>query len=68
MASNEEYEASAKLVRELGSYCVKYGLTRADLEPVVHAKLMKEQKEYEERMSNRDMTPRISREGFAKNV
>lgn len=68
MADFEEYEASAKLVRELGSYCAKYGLTRADLEPVVHAKLMKEQKEYEERMSNRDMTPRISREGFAKNV
>ena len=68
MASFEEYEASAKLVRELGSYCAKYGLTRADLEPVVHAKLMKEQKEYEERMSNRDMTPRISRERFAKNV
>lgn len=68
MANFEEYEASAKLVRELGSYCVKYGLTRADLEPVVHAKLMKEQKEYEERMSNRDMTPRISREWFAKNV
>lgn len=68
MANFEEYEASAKLVRELGSYCAKYGLTRADLEPVVHAKLMKEQKEYEERMSNRDMTPRISREGFAKNV
>lgn len=68
MANFEEDEASAKLVRELGSYCVKYGLTRADLEPVVHAKLMKEQKEYEERMSNRDMTPRISREGFAKNV
>lgn len=68
MANFEEYEASAKLVRELGSYCAKYGLTRADLEPVVHAKLMKEQKEYEERMSNRDMTPRISRERFAKNV
>lgn len=68
MANFEEYEASAKLVRELGSYCVKYELTRADLEPVVHAKLMKEQKECEERMSNRDMTPRISREGFAKNV
>lgn len=68
MANFEEYEASAKLVRELGSYCVKYGLTRADLEPVVHAKLMKEQEEYEERMSNRDMIPRISREGFAKNV
>lgn len=68
MANFEEYEASAKLVRELGSYCVKYGLTRADLEPVVHAKLMKEQKEHEERMSNRDMTPRILREGFVKNV
>lgn len=68
MTNFEEYEASAKLVRELGSYCAKYGLTRADLEPVVHAKLMKEQEEYEERMSNRDMTPRISREGFAKNV
>lgn len=68
MASFEEYEASAKLVRELGSYCVKYGLTMADLEPVVHAKLMKEQKEYEERMSNRDMTPRISREGLSQNV
>lgn len=68
MANFEEYEASAKLVRELGSYCVKYGLTRADLELVVHAKLMKEQKEWEEKMENRDRTPRISREGFAKNV
>lgn len=68
MANFEEYEASAKLVRELGSYCAKYGLTKADLEPVVHAKLMKEQKEYEERMSNRDMTPRISRKGFSKDV
>ena len=68
MANFEEYEASAKLVRELGSYCVKYELTRADLEPVVHAKLMKEQKEWEEKMENRDRTPRISREGFAKNV
>lgn len=68
MANFEEYEASAKLVRELGSYCAKYGLTRADLEPVVHAKLMKEQKEYEERMSNRDMTPRISRKGFSQDV
>ena len=68
MASNEEYETSAKLVRELGSYCVKYGLTRADLEPVVHAKLMKEQKEWEEKMANRDRTPRISREGMSQNV
>lgn len=68
MANFEEYEASAKLVRELGNYCAKYGLTRADLEPVVHAKLMKEQKEWEEKMENRDRTPRISREGFAKNV
>ena len=68
MAAFEEYEASAKLVSELGSYCVKYGLTKADLEPVVHAKLMKEQKEWEEKMANRDRTPRISREGLAQNV
>ena len=52
MVNFEEYEASAKLVRELGNYCAKYGLTKADLEPVVHAKLMKEQKEWEEKMAN----------------
>ena len=68
MANFEEYEASAKLVRELGSYCVKYGLTRADLEPVVHDKLMKEQKEWEEKMANRDRTPRTTREGLVRNV
>ena len=68
MANFEEYEASAKLVRELGSYCVKYGLTRADLEPVVHAKLMKEQKEWEEKIANRDRTPRATREGLVQNV
>lgn len=68
MVNFEEYETSAKLVRELGSYGAKYGLTRADLEPVVHAKLMKEQKEWEEKMANRDRTPRISREGLSQDV
>lgn len=68
MANFEEYEASAKLVRELGSYCAKYGITKADLEPVVHAKLMKEQKEWEEKMANRDRTHRDSREGSSQDV
>ena len=68
MANFEEYEASAKLVRELGSYCVKYGLTRADLEPVVHAKLIKKEKEWEEKIANRDRTPRATREGLVQNV
>lgn len=68
MVNFEEYEASAKLVRELGNYCAKYGLTKADLEPVVHAKLMKEQKEWEEKMANRDRTPRASREGSSQDV
>lgn len=68
MANFEEYEASAKLVRELGNYCAKYGLTKADLEPVVHAKLMKEQKEWEEKMANRDRTSRASREGLSQDV
>lgn len=68
MANFEEYEASAKLVRELGNYCAKYGLTKADLEPVVHAKLMKEQKEWEEKIANRDRTPRASRKGVSQDV
>lgn len=68
MANFEEYEASAKLVRELGSYCAKYGITKADLEPVVHAKLMKEKKEWEEKMAHMDRTPRATREGLVQNV
>ena len=68
MANFEEYEASAKLVRELGNYCAKYGLTKADLEPVVHAKLMKEQKEWEEKIANRDRTPRASKKGVSQDV
>lgn len=68
MANFEEYEASAKLVRELGNYCANYGLTKADLEPVVHAKLMKEQKEWEEKIANRDRTPRASRKGVSQDV
>ena len=68
MANFEEYEASAKLVRELGNYCAKYGITKADLEPVVHAKLMKEQKEWEEKMANRNRTHHDSREGSSQDV
>lgn len=31
-----------KKVLEMGTYCVKFGLTKADLEEVLHAKRMKE--------------------------
>lgn len=30
-----------KKVLEMGTYCVKFGLTKADLEEVLHAKRMK---------------------------
>lgn len=61
MASELDYLNSAKNVRELGVYCAKYGLTKADLELLVHEKLLKQQKDYEKRMSNRDTSPLVSR-------
>ena len=38
----EEAIVQKKKVLEMGTYCVKFGLTKADLEDVLHAKRMKE--------------------------
>lgn len=47
MATLKEYSDSSKLVRELGVYCVKYGITKADLAPIASKKIELEHKKRE---------------------